>query len=146
MKLTREQIENMPVGREMDLAIVQEFMGLDIYDAIEWLEWAWKYNELSYPCGFYDEFGVFIVTAEGTMGKYFSPSTDIAAAWEVVDTFDRVFWDISIQSFTDNDGEIWEAYFHEYFPDSSGRHGKGLALTAPLAICRAALIAMMEEK
>ena len=143
MKLTREQIENMLAGREIDLAIAQEFTGSDIYDAIEWREWAWKYNELSYPCGFYDEFGVFIVTAEGTMGKYFSPSTDIAAAWDVVEKLNSICIWVSVSNKMTNSLQGFVCEFSKtYYEEVDIVEAE----TAPLAICRAALIAMMEEK
>lgn len=144
MKLTREQIENMPAGIEMDLVVTQEVMGLDIYDSVEWREWAWKHNELSYPCGFYDEFGVFIVKAEGTMGKYFSPSNDIAAAFEALYKWldNNKTYAVHIETVNIKTGRIYDVILWG-MDDQEVYDARAKDL--PLAICRV-LIATLEAE
>jgi hypothetical protein len=141
MKLTREQIENMPASREIDALVAEFIMGekKPIYLHSHPIVTQTKYSiNMSWYClPEYEKGDV----CEWIPKPY---STDIAAAWEVVETFDRKSWDVSVSSLTDNDDEVWEVFFAEYFEDGVGRIGKASAETAPLAICRAALIAMMD--
>ncbi len=77
--------------------------------------------------------------------QYATMSIDIAAAWEVMEKFDRKEWDITIQSDTEDNGEEWGVSFIRYSnkpigPIACGGNGDaGL----PLAICRAALLATL---
>jgi hypothetical protein len=120
--MTRDEILNMPAGREMDIKIHVEIMG--------WMELD---NSLRLS-----KSRIFNKPEVGTMYDYNVPnySTDIAAAWQVVD-------------------EMWEkGFFHELAKARGGEiarignkekdTGDVFAETAPLAICRAALLAMME--
>lgn len=122
------RIDQMPAGREMDSLIAERVMGWTVfygehngYDLLD--------DEIAngYPP---DE------EPEGVPFEIPNYSTDIAAAWEVVEKMKNYLF---VCGRTD-DG-IWEAYF---FPVNSGigklseAHGD----TAPSAICRAALKTM----
>jgi hypothetical protein len=63
-------------------------------------------------------------------------STDIAAAWQVVERMHYNHWKLTLEYVPSK--EWWYAAF-----DMIGRVG-GSTGTAPLAICRAALLAVME--
>lgn len=71
-----------------------------------------------------------VVDIEYQPGEYVPEySTEIAAAWQVIEKFEN-------HCMLNNVHGIWECYF----PDNV----KGEGETAPLAICRAALLSLME--
>lgn len=118
------RVDEMPAGREMDALIAEKVMGYTL-------------SGLSLPA--YPKYKLFDIES-GEFSGYVKEvphySTDIAAAWEVVEKMKNYLF---VCGRTD-DG-IWEAYF---FPVNSGigklseAHGD----TAPSAICRAALKTM----
>lgn len=69
----------------------------------------------------------------------FAPSTDIAAAWEVVAHLQRKgwFWEILPRPHPENDCEVLLTGRYRPFDDSADFHA--LETTAPIAICRAAI-------
>ena len=121
MNLTRQDVLNMPSGEEIRDLAATLVMGWNKQG-----NW-WVKNRLMH-----------------TVSNW-TPDVNILNAFWIIETFDRKHWDISISSFTDNDGEVWEVSFFEYFEDGVGRHGKAEAETAPLAITRAAIIALGTE-
>ena len=158
--MNREEILNMPAGREMDVLVATEVMG--------WKAWLEKRGEYTYIIyqkpnerepwfrsrdwqSLKEKYEPF--TGEYDPHKhidtldYFKPSTDISAAWGVVEKFRR--GDINngmvaccmelvlSDGFEPND---WSCAFFSpllKFTDA-------VANSAPLAICRAALLAVME--
>jgi O-glycosyl hydrolase len=113
---TRDEILNMPAGREMDELVATRVMGWDVHPhATHYIRNDGK-NVYFVICG------------------EFEPSSDIAAAWQVVEKM--------TDGETPNDCEIhttvrgWRCDFYR---------GSATAETAPLAICRAALIAALER-
>jgi hypothetical protein len=87
------------------------------------------------------------LVAEKVMGyKYtsdfdrlFKPSTDISAAWEVVEKFNTY----RMQKLRDNDHRLVDGKVHQCFLGKNGNCAYGH--TAPEAICKAALLAVLEE-
>ena len=67
----------------------------------------------------------------------FCPSTDIAAAWEVVEKMDEVMWTLTWLT----DSRVWQARFIDILPMPEAE-----APTTPLAICRAALLVTLADK
>lgn len=75
----------------------------------------------------------------------FHPSSDLAHAWEVVERLEGTGWFLSLGrctdgsglAFADHRGWYWDAVYDDAAAHNSG---SGLAPTAPLAICRAALL------
>ncbi len=67
------------------------------------------------------------------LAALFSPSTDIAAAWEVVEEMLNNEWDFTLK----NHKRKYEAIFGTLY--------NAFAPTAPEAICKAALLAVMGE-
>lgn len=76
--------------------------------------------------------GLPLRTREETSYKGFSPSTDIRAAWEVVN---RLIIEGYEDFDLDFDGDIWECSITNYLDVTGRAEGK----TAPLAICLCAL-------
>lgn len=124
--MTRDDILKMPAGREMD--------------ALIWMALHEQNPDLTL-CRFVD--GDYQPNAGYPVGHISPPnySTDIAAAWEVVDCLKSKCGEIAV-GYTSDDKQwgcdIW--YMHE---NQHGHSIGGFADTAPLAICRAALIATM---
>jgi len=131
--MTRDEILNMPAGIDMDISVVTRVMG---------------YLRLQYPA----KPCLQKPTPDGVMMLYDCPrfSTDISAAWEVVEKnqlsliqLDNSWfcgqYDLNQEYFDTEDGII-DGHF-------SRRTNKFcVAPTAPLAICRAGLLASLEAK
>ena len=113
--MTRDEILNMPAGREMDALIAENVMGY---------QWGYKHAFSTLPT--WSKNGIVV-----TLGDY---STDISAAWEVVEKLrGKRVMEISITK-----KSFWCTVY------ATGRNINEKADTAPLAICRAALLAVME--
>lgn len=116
--MTRDDILNMPAGRELDLLIALKVMG-------------WEHNSLG---------DAWIREGEPWVGcDEFQPSVDIAAAWEVVERLKELGVYLTICTLeNDYQCELDRLKTYELACDSV------ISETAPLAICRAALLAVME--
>lgn len=119
--MTRDEILNMPAGRYLDSKIAEMVMGLTV---------DYEFDEPHIPSlrDKYDEWGY--------LPNY---STDISAAWEVIEkikdehlTFDMFY--------RPHEQKWWVTVFAS---DHAKDHG--IADTAPLAVCRAALLAVMKN-
>jgi hypothetical protein len=135
---TREEILNMPAGREMDALVAEKVM---------------EQTDFSHPGFFWGEgttedgkdgwdgFQCPRCNADSEDGgkccKHYS--TSIAAAWEVVEKINKEH-DVQIAIGKDEKENRVEVLL--WGSDS----GCVYAPTAPLAICRAALLAVMEVK
>ena len=122
--MTKDEILNMEAGREMDALIAEKVMGWDVHPhRTHYINRDAK-NEHPY----------FVICGD------FEPSTDIAAAWQVVEKMSsRKDWDehpvCIVRNYAFKD--MWTVELRDYDFDAT-------AETAPLAICRAALLAAME--
>jgi len=118
--MTREEILRMEAGSELDQLIAERVM--------EWKEG--QKTLLSRRCG-------VGILGEKALPRY---STDIAAAWEAVEALREKEFVIDILgSLEDFIVKIWNEN------ESEGLSiAKASAEQAPLAICRAALLAVME--
>ena len=122
-KLTREQIDAMEAGREMDALIAELVMG--------WQHPRVKINTVT------DEIEDYWYPIPEAQTHIQCPhfSTSVAAAWQVVEKFDayNINWN------------YWRKV-HRYelskYGDEPGMEGIGWGLTPALAICRAALKAV----
>lgn len=114
MNMTRDEILNMPAGRALDALIEYHIMKTQVpRNSDGHLSRSWV-DGYGYENTFY--------------------STDIAAAWDVVEKLNRDGWYVSV--FT---GHKFECALSHPNP-KRGNYCKGE--TAPLAICRAALLAV----
>lgn len=116
--MTRDEILKMEAGRELDALVAKDVMGWHKLDG-NWKDNIWE-------------------KADGHIKGDWHPSEDISAAWEVVTKIRSMGWGVDI------------SWFHEFIycalhkPDSVIIK-QANAETAPLAICRAALLAVMEN-
>lgn len=135
MNLTREEIENIPAGRDIDAWIAQEIIGLariDLgsancpYCGSEM--WQGKDRARCSQCN------------EWRYSPYKEYSAEISAAWEVVEKLHLM---VRPSILSGN----WVAMKFErvYLSGKWEGVGEATADTAPLAICRAALLAILEK-
>lgn len=132
----------MKPGRELDALVAEKVMGVEVARGVQ----------CSYECGFKnDDMGIAASRLEalGWVTHYPIPyySTDIAAAWEVVEHI-GVGWSLTLARYSSisSAGHGWLACFAKsihpadstksYYPDVVAH---GLADTAPHALCLAAL-------
>jgi hypothetical protein len=123
-------VDELPAGPELDRLVAEMVMG-----------WQWGKNRIDAGM---DAFGDWREAHEvegpirnpgGYFVRHWSPSTDIAHAWEVVERMSELGNPLRHLS----DGRSRIGYFFARFGDST--EGNWPAETAPLAICRAAIVA-----
>lgn len=142
--MTREEILNMPAGREMDVLIAEKVMQLDHY------EHRWEADGECEKCKCVTDFHsgrIYLNYKKIDYRDCTNPdpySTDISAAWEVVDEIKDKWGMVNLEYSHDKeldppDADKWSVYFDIDFDDSF----MAFADTAPLAICRAALLAVV---
>jgi len=125
--MTREEILRMEAGPEWDRLVAEQIMG--------WSE------------GKHFEVGDFGVVKLGEVIDIWSPSTDIAAAMEVVQKLLEKRLRVSMYSPWGDRNEPYAIPEWTVFVLSN--HGLGIEMggeTLPLAICRAALIALEQSE
>jgi len=126
--MTREEILNMPAGRKMDALIAYE-----VFEIMPFKQPSGPY--------FMDDY-----QEEKEVPHY---STDIAAAWEVFEWLAKHSTDTAIRNdvVIGKDDQGWSVSVW-WFKDIKSSHTvEGIyANTAPLAICRATLLAVMENE
>jgi hypothetical protein len=132
-EMTREEIEKMEAGRELDSLIARKVFGYEITCSVDPLSdfsvgrnrdgsdakrnFCWVNDDLEIPTPHF--------------------STKIQAAWQVVEKFDK------------KDNEVYLNHLPRFYPEwqciifyMDGNRQSAGADTAPLAICRAALLAV----
>lgn len=134
-------IDKLEAGRELDALVAEKVMGLNLTVIPETCPYCDGYVSQNRDPGWCGSCGAYVNEPE----PY---STDIAAAWEVVEKMRT--WKgkgtlgcracIEIHSI---DGSFEEGENKPYLAMIWGK--EGIAKTAPLAICRAALKAVMEN-
>ena len=135
----------MPAGPKLDALVAEHVMGWEHLDS-------WMGSPLAKGWdGFWDGEWVRWITLpesdDENMAKPWSPSTDIVAAWKVVEKM-REGYSISIHTI----GSIWQCTLEikdhkTRFPVEVAHAGDAFADadTAPLAICRATLMAVRDN-
>lgn len=130
-------------GRELDALVAKQVMELpDVgrysrqsMESIEWTHHGWNSDGYDYYYWLDDEYNPL-----RSVPPY---STDIAAAWQIVEKLKAIDVEFSLY-YREWDGgrdeaHRWSAWFRE------GAEYQVYAPTAPLAICRAALLAVNEH-
>jgi Phage ABA sandwich domain len=112
--------ERLAAGRELDALVAEKVMGWEPYH-----DGAWLTGEQLPDWG-----GPQIV------GRTWSPSTDITAAWQVVEKLNAQRYDIAIGNWTHEAGIIWQVMI-----ENSNVERKSF----PLALCLAALKATKND-
>lgn len=131
--MTRDEILQMEAGREIDALVAELVMGwTKVRKASTWESAAMIYS------------GTFVYTIGVTPDQKTNDvipyhSTDIAAAWQVVEKMRLVGVSMWIGPHLDNEWAV------QIKPSINNYHEFVRADTAPLAICRAALLAVMES-
>lgn len=122
--MDRNEILNMPAGAEMDMLIAEKIFG-------------WERRRMSGPLGHWWAY-MDDKNHEGRSADVWRPSEDIAAAWEVVTHFINTTRERpKIDRMAENE---WRVQLND-FDESAVAYSS----SAPLAICRAALLAVMGE-
>jgi len=143
--MTKEEILNMPAGREMDALVAEKVMRLCVHD------WTFIPNNdddggVGRTCQkCHKEFWGLNPPAYGE--SYGSYSTDISAAWEVVETLRERQIPIQIRGDEWYDGGGWIVEIMDVLGEQV-KHKSYIEVTGPnrgrpnvcLAICRAALL------
>lgn len=137
--MTRDEILAMPAGREMDALVATEVM-----------EWHWyKFIEPEYVD--FGAKGAWLDSGNRVMHNEWYPSTDIGAAWEVVEKM-KNDWQQIIPSWARfwrivslRDG-TWDVMVGTENATTQRIIARATDKSLPLAICRAALLTVMEEK
>ena len=145
--MTRDEILNMQAGSGMDMLVAKWVMGYTIVGepGTDWyLADGWK-TMIDTVCFLREKFGATVASKAGF--GHFHPSTDIAAAWEVVEKFAHTSRNLKAREMQFS--HFWiNAYPDGHWNCSLGQDNHPVidaqADTAPLAICRAALLAVME--
>jgi hypothetical protein len=134
-KLTRNKILKMEAGREMDALVAEKvFGGPEAHKDWYWWDGAnmvWS-NDTAYGAK-------PILIPALFAGPHFS--TDISAAWEAVEKMKQGGHIFTFEMVTDDEDQYsagFERKMEDYKPIWSG-----FGDTAPLAICRAALLAVV---
>lgn len=110
---TRDEILAMEAGPELNALVATEVMGFDINKRTKY------------------------IAGKRVHPDDWSPSADIADAWEVVEKMDDVMWTFTWLT----DSRVWQARFIDILPMPEAE-----APTVQLAICRAALLTTIQEK
>jgi len=132
--MTRDEILKMEAGREMDALIAREVMG-------------WKKIVLGSYGYWVEEDGSGAYTTKHQVGDW-CPSEDIAAAWQVVEKMRQEYRFELFEYTTPEDGRHYRARF--YRPRATMFCSEvsfvASAYYPAVAICRAALLAVMERE
>jgi hypothetical protein len=119
--MTREEILAKPAGRELDTLVAEKVMGFHID------------RFTAHYDGLYEQCQVWI-DAEGKSHNPRKLSTDISAAWEVVEELRKRYFHIEIMT----DEKHWKV--------RTNSDEWVFALDAAESICKAALLAVMEQQ
>lgn len=126
--MTREEIEHMEAGPEMDALIAEHIMG----HPGEWIH--------------HEGAGIEYDTGIGRLRirACLEYSTDIAAAFQVVEKLEaqNPVWLFSLVKRGWAESLLWEATFRKISGEDIRAFCEGI--TAPLAICRAALLSTLD--
>jgi hypothetical protein len=148
--MTSEEILNMPAGRKMDELIVNKVMKWSLDPGLP------DESAFYYPPEWNDELNAWPSTRgrqqKGSLDLVPNYSTDIAAAWEVVEKICEKK-NQQVYLVTNFSSEFGNEFYAEIFinngegiGDSENIVCSATAETTPLAICRTALLAVLEGK
>ena len=145
--MNENEIRNMEAGRGLDALVAERVMRIAIMSDERKRTAAWGHGKSS-PGNVKAVNGVFIYyndrggikKVEQAFHRY---STNIAAAWEVVEKMRERGLDVSIANREHN---TWGVDFWRTVKRGEDRCWFGDAGALPLAICRAALLAVMGDE
>jgi hypothetical protein len=144
--MTPEEIERMPAGRELDALIAEKVMGF------KWRTSKHSGYRYLFPPGHRSNLFTDSIGNEPLYGDWDdcvpAYSTDIAAAWQVVEKLCADAHNFSFDSGAFGPGSDWQNKIDKWtvcFDDYTTVEVHSYAPTMPLAICRAALLATLQD-
>jgi len=129
--MNREEILAMPAGRDLDALIAENVMG-------------WKDRGIGYS--FEDNINGYECVLYIDKDKLPHYSTDIAAAWQVIEWLEKNTTEKYNSPSLFSVPHGWSMVLYEKRDNHAPAWLDAFAPTAPLAICRAALLAVMESQ
>ena len=128
-KLTHEEIDAMEAGQKMNTLVAKLVM--------EWELCVHQMNK-GWDTGVHFDHNKNQPTIKIFHGDW-KPSSDIATAFQALETFDRVEWDIEIISDTQDEGKIWGVSLNKYTEEPIGIIAMGSAgsVSLPHALSKA---------
>jgi hypothetical protein len=141
--MTRDEILGLEAGNNLDILVAEKVFG--------WRKGTNEYNILGWQWSKRDGTPVLDDSWDGVWVTPLSCtpnySTDIKAAWEVVEKMREKSFYVRVNSI----GKYFECCFIKNFVNENNTPGSFIGLsntckTAPEAICKAALLAVLEEK
>ena len=129
--MTRDEILRIEAGPKLDRLVAEQVMKWRAWESSSPQHWAEEKQGVLVPTG-------WTINGKTNNGPVWSPSTDIAAAWQVVEERRKWGWAWELAGITGH----WhvELYDEECKPIAEAN-----AASAMVAICRAALLALMER-
>lgn len=123
----------MQAGEEMDRAVAEKVMGWILYgDRFGWGTWTLPQGDI-----------IKTQSLKKMAGPDWSPSKSIVAAWEVIEKMGLLGWTTDVQWKGDARDYARTAEVSMSTWESTYRSAHAASDTAPLAICRAALAALL---
>jgi hypothetical protein len=133
--MNQEEILNMPAGQEMDALIAEKVFG-NVYQFDQYDDWYLKCTGGETPLYKDRDNRVWLWNGDADESAViFDPSACITAAWEVVEKIASEDSELSIHITGEYPGGGWRCVLGNAFVDYDVT-----AKTAPLAICRVALL------
>ena len=133
--MTKEEILGVKAGPELDLLITEKILG-----------WKRSDSPAFWKCGakfaLMDRQGYKICPKCQVYGY----STEIERAWEVVEKMMAKGYNYTIRGNFEGNGKHWCGFDHQNWADSNPIFQSPLCNTLPMAICKAALIAVLEDE
>jgi hypothetical protein len=132
--MTRDEMLELKPGRELDELVIRHIMNIPIVESVD------LFGQEPFPAAWWVEDEGWYIADErdedGLIYMPFNPSEDISAAWEVAEKMSEEWPQFSIARVDTGWCVMWG--FDGYgWPEATGK-------TAPEAICKAALMAVMD--
>ncbi|MDF2814464.1 MAG: hypothetical protein K0Q81_664 [Paenibacillus sp.] len=127
--MTRDEIWRMDAGRELDALVSEKLMG--------WTEFSPIDPKIDYGVGVNGYRRNYAKDPDGRLTWFPFYSTDITAAWEIIGKFDE----ISVRKYQ----TVSPGFRYICRIDIDGEDVIANGLTAPEAICKAALLTLIER-
>jgi hypothetical protein len=130
-------IDTLKAGQELDLLVGKMVMGWDWIDKVSWMEIEGRGLVCTYA-----PWDIWHGNCPHINKELPAYSTEIAAAWKVVEKLDLLKWDFTLSREFDSTITGYVGLWVIQEIEGDLRHIVSKAKTAPLAICKAALKAV----
>jgi len=137
--MTRDEMLAMKPGRELDELVIRHIMNIPVVESVD------IFSQEPFPAAWWVEDEGWYIADErdedGLIYRPFNPSEDISAAWEVVGKLQN---DYVLDFKLERKYCVAEMKFVAVFEDLDGKKWVAHGWIAPEAICKAALLAVMD--